>query len=385
MLYIKLNTIRIRKISRFRSTVQETPTVNLSKAQTQVPIKTIIWISVIGFLLISAATVAFSPRLQAFYPLPEDQGSAWYYWQVADFSVAGRVAVWAGYALHQLAVWWIFFTARFSKFRAERQRVAAGGVPADEGPFVNPGSEVGNGYTVAMLVVNLLFVALHLLQTQLWYGGLAQDVPIWTSQGSVIVMLVLVLVLEMPRRGLFFGKWMRVPADLHNLLRRWHGLFISWALVYTFWFHPMEGNWGLMSGFIYMWLLFIQLIIFGSKPHKNRSWVVVLEAFVVIHGTLISVYKELAATPLFFFGFYAMFLITYMHTWKMALWGKLLALAGYVGSLIYIYQFVRGWEHVIEIIFIPVALYGGAVGLWLLGWIYDAVVKKRTSATAESS
>jgi hypothetical protein len=385
MLYIKLNTIRIRKISRFRSTVQETPTVNLSKAQTQVPIKTIIWISVIGFLLISAATVAFSPRLQAFYPfrrtrgLPGITGRS----QISP----SRAGLQSGPAMLSISLrsGGFFFTARFSKFRAERQRVAAGGVPADEGPFVNPGSEVGNGYTVAMLVVNLLFVALHLLQTQLWYGGLAQDVPIWTSQGSVIVMLVLVLVLEMPRRGLFFGKWMRVPADLHNLLRRWHGLFISWALVYTFWFHPMEGNWGLMSGFIYMWLLFIQLIIFGSKPHKNRSWVVVLEAFVVIHGTLISVYKELAATPLFFFGFYAMFLITYMHTWKMALWGKLLALAGYVGSLIYIYQFVRGWEHVIEIIFIPVALYGGAVGLWLLGWIYDAVVKKRTSATAESS
>lgn len=44
---------------------------------------------------------------------------------------------------------------------------------------------------------------LHLVQTWLWYDGLAQDVPIWSSQGSVIVMLVLILFLEMPRRGLW--------------------------------------------------------------------------------------------------------------------------------------------------------------------------------------
>ncbi len=43
----------------------------------------------------------------------------------------------------------------------------------------------------------------HLVQTWLWYDGLAQDVPIWSSQGSVIVMLVLILFLETPRRGLW--------------------------------------------------------------------------------------------------------------------------------------------------------------------------------------
>jgi hypothetical protein len=351
----------------------------------QYPLRGIIAVSVIGFILISALTVAFSPRLQAFYPLPEDQGSAWYYWQVENFTPAGRIAVWSGYALHQLAVWWIFFAARAAKFRKDRNGRAAGAAPPADGPFINPGAETGNGFTLAMLIVNLLFVGLHLLQTQLWYGGLAQDVPIWTSQGSVIVMLVLLLVMEMPRRGLFWGRWRDVPEVLHRPLRRWHGAFISWAIVYTFWFHPMEGNWGLMSGFIYMFLLFIQLILFGTKPHKNRSWVVVLEAFVVIHGTLISLYKHLDAWPLFYFGFFAMFIITYMHTWKMPLWGKLSAVALYVLSLVWIYQGIRGWEHVFEISFIPVALYGGAVGLWILGAIARAVALRSASRASSSA
>ena len=31
-------------------------------------------------------------------------------------------------------------------------------------------------------------------QTHIWYDGLAQDVPIWTSQFSVIIMLVIILL-----------------------------------------------------------------------------------------------------------------------------------------------------------------------------------------------
>lgn len=328
-------------------------------------VKTLIGISAAAFILISALTVLFSPRLAAeFYPLPEDQGSSWYYWQLDELGAAGRIAVWSGYIVHQILVWGIFFAARKEKKRA----VASGERdPSVDAPYSNPGSTMAGKHQLWMTVVNVFFVALHLLQTHLWYDGLAQDVPIWTSQGSVIVMLVLILVMEMPRRGLFFGRWRHVPASLHRVLRNWHGPFIAWALVYTFWFHPMEGNWGLMSGFVYMFLLFIQMNIFGSHAHKRRSWVVVLESFVVVHGTLISLYKDLDAWPLFFFGFLFMFLITYMHTWTLRPVIQWLIGAAGLAALIWVYSVPRGWEHVVEISFIPIALYGGAVGLWLLG------------------
>ena len=130
---------------------------------------------------------------------------------------------------------------------------------------------------------------LHLGQTHLWYDGLAQDVPIWTSQGSVIVMLVLMLVMLTPRRGFILGKVISLPTGGMKFLYAVHGIFISWALIYTFWFHPMEGTYGLLSGFFYMYLLFIQMSLFRTKIHLSMKWLILLETMVALHGTLISV------------------------------------------------------------------------------------------------
>ena len=47
---------------------------------------------------------------------------------------------------------------------------------------------------LAALGANVFFIVLHFVQTHLWYDGLAQDVSILSSQGSVIVLLVFVLM-----------------------------------------------------------------------------------------------------------------------------------------------------------------------------------------------
>ena len=62
-------------------------------------------------------------------------------------------------------------------------------------------------------------------------------------------MLIIVLMMEAPRRGLFFGN----PAMTWNLeatdvAKRYHGYVFSWAVIYTFWYHPMEG----MDAYIYI-------------------------------------------------------------------------------------------------------------------------------------
>jgi hypothetical protein len=59
---------------------------------------------------------------------------------------------------------------------------------------------------IVALLMNAFFIALHFLQTHIWYDGLAQDVSVWSSQVSVIIMLVWILLMENSRRGLFFGK-----------------------------------------------------------------------------------------------------------------------------------------------------------------------------------
>lgn len=311
-----------------------------------------------GLILVLTALLG-SLLVEKFYPLPEDTGAAWYYWQSGEVNPTGRIAVWIGYALHQLFVWITFFTARKKTDNKEQLK--------------------GTVFNGLMMGGNIFFVLLHFLQTHIWYDGLAMDVPIWSSQGAVIVMLVLILVMEMPRRGLFWGRWKKLPSGLLSLLHRWHGPFISWALVYTFWFHPMEGNWGLLSGFLYMFLLFIQLNLFGTKAHRNKSWVVFLEGLVVVHGTLISLYKDLEAWPLFLFGFLIMFLITQMHTWKRSGWIKIFSVIFSLVLLFGVYQYHRGWEHLHEVTFIPIALYGGAVFLWLTGKVLEKIVFKENA------
>ena len=155
-----------------------------------------------AFALVVLVQALLAPGLvRRFYPLPEDQGATWYFWQLGDTTKLGRFSFWTGYLAHQLVVILMLFRGR---------RL----------PQTDEGSRK---FTRQMIVVNVAFVSLHLLQTQLWYDGLARDVPIWTSQGSVIVMLVLILFLEMPRRGLFFGVMRKVRKRTYAFVRRWHG------------------------------------------------------------------------------------------------------------------------------------------------------------------
>ncbi len=314
------------------------------------------WWGIGGFTVLAIITALLTPVIQArFYPLLPDQGPAWYYWKLPESTTLIRISYWGGYIVHQVVVWAMFFAGRRS-------------VPA-------PGQV--NKFHRWMLGLNLLFVGLHLVQTYFFYDGLAQDVPIWTSQGSVIIMLVLVLYMMIPKRGLFFGRRFDPPARLLNLTNKWHGIIISWALVYTFWFHPMEGNWGMLSGFIYMFLLFIQMSLFNTSLHLNKVWIVLLEVFVAVHGTLVTVYKGNAIWPMFLFGFLIMFVVTQMHTPGIPKLLRVVFGVSFLVAVVGVYTFIRGWDRWFELTFIPVALYGGAMGMVLVGWIWEKLVPVR--------
>ena len=306
-------------------------------------VNTILLISIITSLLLVMLTWLLGGRLESVPHLP-DKGAHWYYWQLTEPNKAARISMWGGYALHQLFMWLILFRAR----KLDRS---------------SP-NEVSR-YNIAALAVNLLFILLHLLQTHIWYDGLAQDVPIWTSQGSVIVMLVLMLVMLTPRRGFILGKKIALPERGMRFMYAFHGIFISWALVYTFWFHPMEGSYGLLSGFFYMFLLFIQLSMFNTKIHLNMKWLVLLESLVAVHGTLITIEKANPIWPMFLSGFLFMFVFTYVYGLTKRRSIRISVLVLYVIAVIVMYYF-RGFDHLYEVSFIPVALYGGGIALILL-------------------
>ena len=259
--------------------------------------------------------------------LNEDTGAADYFWKLNDREVLTMVIVWIFYLAHQFSMWGAIYWAQknLTRYRAQ------------------PTSGLTK-YNWAAIAINLAFICLHLVQTHIWFDGLAQDVPIWTSQGSVIVMLVIILIIENPSRGVFLGRKMGRPmtARVSGFFRRNHPYIIAWAIVYTFWFHPMAYDPQLLTGFFYMFLLFTQISLAYTVVHINKGWIVFLESFVGIHAFVVATTTFSQAVTgiwvMFSTGFAFMFVFTYMFAFKVrreVRWGVFL---GYLAALIWIYM-----------------------------------------------
>lgn len=311
-----------------------------------------LWAGVV-FSAVFTALIWWAGRALASVPHPPDQGPSWYYWQLPNPSFWTRASAWGLYLGHQLAIWATIFYAQTRPHRtiAGLHRV-----------------------NVVALALNAGFILLHFAQTHLWYDGLAQDVSIFSSQGSVILLLVWVLLMENPRRGLFFGRRAPIAPGITAAARKYHGYVFSWAAIYTFWYHPMENSAGHLIGFIYMFLLLVQGSLFLTRVHVNRWWTLALEGMVLVHGTLVALMQSGAGGfwPMFFFGFLGIFLITQMHGLGLSVRARWLITAIYAGLVVAVYR-LRGWENLNEIVRIPVIEYlavavlaliiGG--GLWL--------------------
>ncbi|GIS86952.1 MAG: hypothetical protein CM1200mP17_15200 [Woeseia sp.] len=168
--------------------------------------------------------------------LPKPEGVPfWYFWQLNEPNFITRLSAWGLYIGHQVSIWWLIYAAQ------------------KERPQYTDGL---HWFNIAALAANAIFITLHLIQTAIWYDGLAQDVIEQSAQWSVIVLLFVVLMMENQRRGMFFGKKLnfvtaastgveKIPRVLlclgHNLhllvsphgrhLRTHHGIFIHVSIV----------------------------------------------------------------------------------------------------------------------------------------------------------
>jgi hypothetical protein len=304
-----------------------------------------LWGGIAFSLVFTGIIWAAGQRLESIQFLP-DTGASWYYWQLPVPDTWARITAWGFYAVHQIAIWALIYVAQK---RIQR---------------VQPGLHRLN---VIALAVNAVFILLHFVHTHIWYDGLAQDVSIWTSQGSVILMLVMILIMENKRRGLFFGKKVPLPTQAMDLVRRYHGYVFAWATIYTFWYHPMEDTSGHLIGFFYVFLLFLQGSLFYTRIHVNRWWMLVQEATVLVHGTLVAVMQGNGLWPMFAFGFGGVFVITQMHGLRLPKWAKWVLLGIYVVGALVVYS-QRGWIQLNEIVRIPIIEYIAVFALaWLVG------------------
>jgi hypothetical protein len=293
-------------------------------------------LAVIFAALATASILLLETQLQQVVLLP-DQGAAWYYWKRSDPSVASQGTAWGGYLLHQLFIWGVIAWAQNNRTKlVDRTRM----------------------HTVNWIALGgtAVFAILHFVQTAIWYDGLAQNASIFSSQASVILLLVIVLILEAPRRGLFFGSGGGKFIGIRPFLIRYHGYYFSWAIVYTYWFHPMESSWGHLFGFFYTFLLMIQAGFIFTRVHTNRWWTLCLEVLVLFHGVVVALIAGQEFWPMFLFGFLMMFVVTQMHGLGLSRMTRWIIALLFVVSIVLVYS-ERGWKQLNEILRIPMIDY----------------------------
>ena len=308
----------------------------------------LLWLVPMSFVL-TGATYVVGLQIQRDDLLP-DAGAPWYYWQLPEPTVWTRASAWTGYVLHQLSLWGLIYYAqtRVGRWTDGLHRI-----------------------NVVALLTNLGFILLHLVQSWIFYDGLAQDVSIFSSQGSVVLLLVAVLLMENKRRGLFFGRKAPLGRRVVDFARRYHGYLFSWAIVYTFWYHPAEITQGHLIGFFYMYLLLTQGSLFFTRSHTNRWWTFSLEIMVAAHGALVA-YMQAGPTgfwPMFAFGFLGIFVLTQLHGLGLSVPVRTVVTIGYAVAVAGTYTFLRGWDSVDEIVRIPVIEYALVFVLALLIWL----------------
>jgi len=307
----------------------------------------------IAFSLAFTALIWWAGQRLNSIPLLPDQGVAWYYWKLPTPTFWTHFTAWLFYALHQVTLWSLIFYAQ-----TRVKKYSTGLHPVN----------------LIALGANAFFILLHFIQTHVWYDGLAQDVSIFSSQGSVILMLIAILIMENKRRGMFWGKKVPLGTRVLSFVRKYHGYLLAWATVYTFWYHPMENTVGHLIGFFYMFLLLLQGSLFLTRIHVNRYWMVVQEVTVAIHGTLVAVMQGNGIWPMFAFGFGGIFILTQMHGLNLPHWLKWAFTGLYLAAAVLVYS-RRGFASLNEIVRIPVIEYllvfvlAGLVALGI--WITD--------------
>ena len=272
-----------------------------------------------------------------------------YPWRLTVPTLAAQLTAWTGYVVHSLLAWFIIY-------RAQRERPKFGAQM--------------RWFNWSMLAVHGSFTMLHMIQTRLFYDGLARDVPEVTAQGSVALMLILILILETPRRGLAFGRKVAFSQRFVQILRKYHGYVFAWATIYTFWYHPTEGTWGHLLGFFYMFMLFVQSTLIFNRAHLNKWWTFTLEVFVLVHGVVVAVLQGYNLWPMFAFGFGAMIVLTQMYGLGLSKWVRGVLAAAFLIGVIATYAWMGRLSGLNEVVRIPVIeylvvalLYGIYVGI----------------------
>lgn len=306
--------------------------------------------SIVFSLLLCVAIVAMGGALSQYEIIPFPEDPLVYEWQLAQQTAWGQLTAWLGFAVHQMLIWGTIYYAqkRYSK--------------RDYSNTLRP-------VNLWALGINTVFIALHYLQTLFFYDGIAQDLPGWTAQFAVALMLIVILGMENQRRGLFFGKKVKFRKAFTDGLRKYHGYFFSLAVIYTFWFHPMIDTLGHLIGFAHVVLVMAQGSLMFMRVHLNKRWMFLLEILVLPHAAHVALNQPSYMWPMFFFGFAAIFLVTQMHGLGLKPWVRQAFYSSFLVFMLYVYFVLREPYQMNEVLRIPLIEY---LTLFVMYWIYLA-------------
>ena len=306
--------------------------------------------SVVFSVLLCAAIVAMGGALSQFELIPHPEDGFVYEWQLAEQTQWGQLTAWLGFAVHQLLIW---ATIVYAQRRYTKR------------DYTNKLRPV-NLWAVG---INFVFIILHYLQTLFFYDAIAQDIPSWTALSAVALMLIVILGMENQRRGLFFGRKVPMRRAFTDALRKYHGYFFSFAVIYTFWFHPMEPTWGHLVGFAHVVLVMAQGSLMFMRAHLNKRWMFLLEIMVLPHAVQVAINQGAGLMPMFLFGFAAIFLVTQMHGLGLKPWLRRAFYGSFVLAVLYVYIFVREPWQANEILRIPFIDYGVLFVMYAVYWV----------------
>ncbi|KAJ1561180.1 hypothetical protein HK096_005707 [Nowakowskiella sp. JEL0078] len=277
-----------------------------------------------------------------------------YSWRLVTPTIAATVTAWLGFLVHILGQFFLLHSA---------QKAKADGL-------INWSKE-GNWYSRAMLRWNILFVLLHLVQTHLFYDGIAVSVPEVTAQASVVMILVVILAMEIPRRGLFLGfikgyRWQ--GNEFVAFLKKYHSYVVCFGVCYDFWYHPFESTAAHFSGFSYMFLMIWQSSLIYHSDHRNRNWTVIVEAGVWVHGLITAAFQSASALLMFTTGFGLVFFVTQIwgipaikrftdKNFAVRLTVQIIVFVLYLASVLIAYGLSGNIKKSYSVFFIPIAEY----------------------------
>ncbi len=307
----------------------------------------------VAIILLFLWTIVLAEPVVNDVALAPDTGASHYYWKLMERNQTTMLIVWFLFIVQLLLNYFLIMKRMKTKTYGLRRE------------------------NYQLLAVNMLFLFVHLAQSIYFYDGLAQDVSIFSSQMSVIFVLVTMLVMLNLRRGFIFGYSLPMNQQTLKPVYILHGFVFAFAMIYTFWYHPTINTIGHLFGFLYLSLFFIQISLVRTKSHLNLKWLFCLEVLVVFHAMTVAYFVQNSDLwAMFGFGFGFIVVFTQIYSLNLKKWMYYLIQIAFV-ILAITYYMRTGISNIHQVLWIPIIEYGVALLIYICLRLYQQLIVKK--------